>query len=157
MLAWTCRAFQELTPGELYDLLQLRIAVFCVEQNCVYQDADGLDPTAWHLSGRDAEHTLQAYARLVPGGGRFENPSIGRVVTSQAVRRTGCGRALMRQSIQECERLFGEGSIEISAQAYLERFYGELGFVREGESYIEDGIPHLHMVRPMGGGQSNKR
>ena len=39
-------------------------------------------------------------------------------------------------------------AVRISAQCYLERFYRDLGFVPCGETYLEDGIPHVEMLRP---------
>jgi len=44
-----------------------------------------------------------------------------------------------------CEINFEKQEIKISAQAYLEKFYIDLGFERRGEGYIEDGIPHCAM------------
>ena len=40
-----------------------------------------------------------------------------------------------------------EKEILISAQAYLINFYNNLGFVQEGEQYLEDDIPHIKMLK----------
>ena len=146
--SWRCVPFAELTLDELYAALALRQRVFVVEQDCPYLDADGLDAPAWHLLGHDADGTLVAYARLLPGGTRYAVPSVGRVVTAPEVRRTGLGRALMREALDEAARLWGAGEVRLAAQRYLERFYGELGFRPTGDPYLEDGIPHIDMVRP---------
>ncbi len=55
-----------------------------IEQQCIYQDVDGKDPRAHHVSAWDGEH-LVAYARVLPPGVSFDEASIGRVVTLAAV------------------------------------------------------------------------
>jgi ElaA protein len=146
-MTWQERAFAELTVYELYAMLQLRSAVFVVEQACAFQDLDDKDQQARHLLGR-ADGPLLACARLFGPGEYYAEASIGRVVASPACRGTGVGKELMREAIAAVERRWGKGPIRIGAQAYLERFYGSFGFVRDGDNYIEDGIPHLYMVRP---------
>ena len=146
MLNWTVKKFDELTLEELYNILQLRTEVFIVEQNCVYQDPDGKDQFAWHLMAIEDEK-LAAYTRILPPVVSYESPAIGRVVTSSSKRRSGLGRELMRRSIETCEKLFGKTSITLSAQVYLQSFYESLGFIVVGEEYLEDGIPHIKMLR----------
>ncbi|HMO31900.1 MAG TPA: GNAT family N-acetyltransferase [Lacibacter sp.] len=147
---WILKPFTALTPPELYELLRLRNEVFVVEQNCVFQDADNKDQSAWHLLGRDAAGVLQAYCRVLPPGISYREASIGRVVTATAVRNTGAGRELMREAIAACTRLFGPGTLKIGAQLYLEGFYGSFGFVRVSDVYLEDGIEHIEMQRSDG-------
>ena len=140
---WHERSFGELTVGELYAITALRERVFVVEQRCAYLDADGVDPVCrhlWHTAGE----AVRAYLRIVPAGVKFAELSIGRVITAPEARGTGLGRELMARGIAAC----GPVPIRIGAQAHLERFYGELGFVRASEVYDEDGIPHIEMLRP---------
>ncbi|MGE0707280.1 MAG: GNAT family N-acetyltransferase [Planctomycetota bacterium] len=146
--AWRCLPLAALTPHELYRVLDLRTRVFVVEQTCPYRDTDGLDldPGALHLLGERGQ-ALVAYARLLPPGLAYPEPAIGRVVTAPEARRGGLGKALMLRAIEEVEARW-PGPIQIGAQRYLERFYGELGFAPVGEPYLEDGIPHVHMIRP---------
>jgi ElaA protein len=144
-LTWRTIAFDDLSVRELYRILDLRAEVFVVEQNCPYRDTDGLDLVALHLLG-EREGQLLAYARLLAPGRPYEEPSIGRVITSPSARRTGAGKELMRHAVEEVSQRW-PGPIKIGAQCYLERFYGEFGFLPVGESYIEDGIPHMHMIR----------
>lgn len=144
-LRFALKPFDALSPAELYEILALRQRVFVVEQACAYLDCDGKDPAALHLLGRDARGALVAYARLLSPGVSFAEAAIGRVVTDPAARRSGFGRALMNEAIARAREAFG-GPLRIGAQRYLERFYGELGFVADGEPYLEDGIPHTEMV-----------
>ena len=132
---------------EVHDLYEARVGVFIVEQNCVFQDVDGADAASWHLLGRDGGGPLLAYCRLVPAGVKFDEPSIGRVLTTKQGRRTGIGRELMKEAIRRAEALWPGQAIRIGAQRYLDRFYGEFGFVQCSEPYDEDGIMHIQMLR----------
>ena len=143
---WVLKKFDDLTPHQLYAILQLRNAVFVVEQACVFQDADDKDQDSYHLMGFDG-NTLVAYTRLLPPGLAYRQASIGRVVTAQAVRRYGVGKKLMQESINTVYKLFGTGPIKIGAQLYLKRFYEVFGFEQIGEPYLEDGIKHIYMLK----------
>jgi ElaA protein len=146
-LHWTTKPFSALTLAELYALLQLRSEVFVVEQTCAFQDIDGLDQVAHHLLGHTDTGELAAYARLFDAGHSYPQASIGRVVTSPRYRRFGLGRQLLSQALEQCEALFGPQPIKIGAQLYLQAFYESFGFVQQGEGYLEDGIPHIYMLR----------
>ena len=146
-LNWVIKKFDELTPHELYTIMWLRNEVFVVEQNCVYQDADNKDLLSYHLMGWN-QQKLVAYTRILAPGIAFEEASIGRVVTSPSVRRTGIGFELMNRSISKTTELFGNFPIRIGAQLYLQKFYTSLGFEKDSDTYLEDNIPHIEMVRP---------
>ncbi|MDP4606530.1 MAG: GNAT family N-acetyltransferase [Flavobacteriaceae bacterium] len=145
-LHWEVYTWEDLPKDRLYTVLALRSEVFVVEQNCPYQDVDGKDLKALHLLGVQ-NGVLAAYARLFGPGDYFEQASIGRVVTSPTHRGLGQGKQLMKQAIASLEHRWGKTVIHISAQAYLEDFYQGFGFVRSGENYLEDDIPHLKMLR----------
>jgi ElaA protein len=145
-MRWVCKGFPDLTPDELYSILQLRNAVFVVEQNCAFQDADNKDQSAWHCMGWAAGQ-LVAYGRILPAGVSFAEAAIGRIVTSPAVRGSGVGKELMRESIARLHELYGLVPIRIGAQFYLKEFYESFGFVQSGEVYLEDGIEHIEMLR----------
>jgi ElaA protein len=144
-LNWVLKEFDELTTTELYTIMQLRNEVFVVEQNCVYQDADGKDQRSLHFCGWD-RGMLAAYTRIIPPGISYTEPSIGRVVTAAAYRNTGAGRKLMEESIKHTFQRFNARSIRIGAQVYLARFYQSLGFIQSSGEYLEDGIPHIEMI-----------
>ena len=145
MINWLCKKFDDLTPHELYAILQLRNEVFVVEQNCVFQDADNKDQSSFHLMGW-MDDKLVAYTRLVPPGIAYKEPSIGRVVTSPSLRKTGIGRELMERSIEQIIELFGTNPIKLGAQLYLKNFYESLGFIQSSDIYLEDGIEHIEMI-----------
>ena len=146
-LQWQFTCLQDLSVQQLYDVLQLRTEVFVVEQNCVFQDMDGADENAMHLLGMQQEK-LMAYARCFDAGIKFKEASIGRVITHASLRGTGAGHALMRQAMDSMQSLWGMQPIRIGAQARLEKFYQQHGFAVASAPYIEDGIPHIEMLRP---------
>ncbi|HVU84690.1 MAG TPA: GNAT family N-acetyltransferase, partial [Puia sp.] len=121
MITWICKPFSGLTLQELYAILQLRMEVFIVEQNCPFMDCDNKDFKAWHLMGME-NGKLLAYARLIPAGISYRESSIGRVVTSPAARKKGLGKELMKESIERIKLLFNTDTIRIGAQLYLEHF-----------------------------------
>lgn len=139
------KAFDELTLEELYDVLALRTDVFVVEQNCPYPEVDGKDTTCYHLLVKE-DGKLLAYLRILPKGLSFEEASIGRVVVDKDHRGKGLARPMMEAAIAFIMETLGEETIKISAQAYLEEFYGSVGFEAVSEVYLEDGIPHKDMV-----------
>lgn len=143
---WMLKWFNELTPYQLYAILQLRNEVFVVEQNCVFQDADDKDQNCYHLMGFH-ESKLVAYTRIVPSGVIYKEHSIGRVITSPSVRGKGVGKLLMEQSIDTVHNLFGRVPIKIGAQLYLKNFYESFGFEQISDVYLEDGIEHIYMLR----------
>ncbi len=146
MITIQVKKFQELTTIELYDILQLRSEVFVVEQNCVYQDLDGKDIKAMHVIGTKNNEVV-AYTRIFKSGDYFDGANIGRVVVKKIERKHGYGLDIMKASIKVLEEKFNETTIHLSAQTYLKKFYNSLGFKEVGEEYLEDGIPHIGMVR----------
>jgi ElaA protein len=142
---WTWTRFEQLGVQGLYDILALRCRVFVLEQG-PYLDPDGLDMHCWHLEGRDDAGVLQAYLRAVDSGVKYDEPSIGRVITAPEVRGTGLGRTLMREGLARCAAQWPQQPVRISAQARLRAFYIGLGFEPVGDEYLEDDIPHLEML-----------
>ena len=142
---WSCKKFDELTPYELYAIMQLRSEVFVVEQHCVFQDADNKDFNCYHMMCMK-DHKLVAYARIVPPGISYVETSIGRVVTSPSARRNGIGHILMQKTLETIDTLFGKVPVKIGAQLYLKKFYESFGFKQTSDIYIEDDIQHIEML-----------
>jgi ElaA protein len=145
-MEFVIKKFNELSTTELYAILQLRSKVFVVEQDCVYQDMDFKDQKAFHVLGIK-EDKIIAYARIFDSSDYFEKPSIGRIIVKEDQRKFKYGFQLVEVSIHFIEKKFTEKSILISAQKYLTKFYNSLGFVQQGGDYLEDGIPHIKMIR----------
>lgn len=140
------KTFDQLTINELHDLLQLRSQVFVVEQDCVYQDIDGKDKKALHVIGFKDDKVV-AYTRCFKPGIYFEEASIGRVVVDEAYRKFKYGHDIMKASILAIKEQYQTETIKLSAQVYLTRFYESHGFKQIGEGYLEDGIPHIAMIK----------
>ena len=140
------KRFNELSTQELYTVLQLRAEVFVVEQDCVYQDLDNKDLDAYHVLGV-LDTKIVAYARIFKPGDYFLESSIGRIVVKKEFRKFQYGYQLVQNSILFIENNLQQNTILISAQSYLTKFYNSLGFTQIGEEYLEDGIPHIKMLK----------
>lgn len=141
---WHVASFAELTARQLHDLLRLRVDVFVVEQDCAYPELDGRDtePTTEH-HWVEVGGEVAACVRVLEGEGCA---IIGRVSTARGHRGNGYAAQLVQRALDR----IGHRRTEIGAQAYLEGWYSQFGFVRSGEDYVEDGILHLPMVRESG-------
>lgn len=133
--------FHDLTVDELYNILTLRQQIFVVEQQCIYLDNDDLDQISEHVTCY-AKNTLIAYLRIIPANTGKSEIVIGRVVCHEQYRKAGIGKSIMTHAIN----YIGSHPIKIGAQAYLKKFYSELGFKQTSEEYDLDGIPHIDML-----------
>ncbi len=145
-LQWSVYPFAALGTRLFHDILRLRINVFVVEQQCPYPELDGLDREALHIIGQHADGAVVAYARILPPGSDAL-PHVGRVVVGLQERRKGTGRLLMEQVLIALRSQYGSACSALAAQAHLQNFYGELGYVAVSAEYALDGIPHVDMVR----------
>ena len=146
-MTWMCCRFNELSSVQLYDVLQLRAAVFVVEQHCAYQDIDGLDvhPETRHLLHYNESGELLAYLRILAAGVSYPDVAIGRVVTAASARGQGLGHQLIERGMTAAKSLWPEQDLYLSAQAHLQHYYQRYEFVRVTAEYLEDGIPHVGM------------
>lgn len=149
-MLWHLKSFEQLSNLELYKILQLRVDIFVVEQDCAYSELDNKDfvTDALHLFAKDSDE-ICCYLRILPPGTSYPSqPSLGRVVTNQQYRGKGIGHSMLIRANQTLDELWPELSCHISAQSHLEGYYGQHGYVAVGEGYLEDGIPHIGMERP---------
>jgi ElaA protein len=147
VLTYQLKSYEELGVDDLYQILRLRQVVFIVEQHCPYLDCDNLDQKALHLYGINDQLEVVSCARILPPGTSYDNySSIGRIVTSPSIRRTGEGKTLVNKAIEVTIKSYPDHSIKISAQYYLLQFYQSFGFEPIGAIYLEDDIPHIAMV-----------
>ena len=146
MIEWHWYRFDDFSAQQLYSVLAGRVAVFVVEQNCPYQELDNLDQSAFHLVGWSGDRVV-SYLRLFPPGLKSVETSLGRVMTEKQQRRKGYGRTALEKALELIEIRYPNSPVRISAQAYLEGFYQEYGFKRCSEEFLEDGIPHIEMLR----------
>lgn len=147
IINWQFFDFHDLSKFQLHEIMKFRQAIFIVEQDCPYQDADEKDKDSFHLLGFDESQQLVAYLRLVKEGISYDEISFGRIATHLSVRGKGVGKDLMEEGIRQANNLYGKPQIRISAQSYLVPFYKAFNFKSTGKEYLEDDIPHTEMLR----------
>jgi ElaA protein len=138
---------KDLDAATLYELLKLRVEVFVVEQATPYPELDGRDLLAEtrHFWLENAEGQVISTLRLMeehPAGQKLFR--IGRVCTKRNDRDRGHAARLLQAALAEV----GDYPCHINAQTYLADMYGRHGFVRDGEEFLDDGIPHVPLVKP---------
>ncbi|MTI71945.1 MAG: GNAT family N-acetyltransferase [Firmicutes bacterium] len=139
------KKYNDLTLDELYDILKIRTDIFVVEQNCPYPECDGKDKFSYHVIGKKNNEII-AYLRILPKGISYKEVSIGRVLVKKDHRGLELGKQIMKKAIKFIKEELKENFIRISAQKYLLNFYKSLGFTKESEVYLEDGIEHIEML-----------
>jgi ElaA protein len=144
-MKWTNHKFEELSGREVYEMLKLRVDVFIVEQNCAYHEVDGYDYDSIHIFCLD-EVGVAAYARLLPTGVKYPEPSIGRVIVRPDKRGTGLAHELMRRSVNYITTEWQPEKIRLQAQHHLADFYGKHQFKAVSDPYSDGGIPHIDMI-----------
>ena len=145
---WLCKHHDDLGKEQLYAILELRSEVFVVEQKCAYQDVDGQDLSGdtLHVMGWQ-DDKLVAYARLLDPESQGGDVVIGRVIIAPQGRGQKLGHRLLEVALESIEEYWSGQPIFMSAQAHLQSFYEQHGFRAEGETYLEDDIPHIGMRR----------
>ncbi|MCR8659658.1 GNAT family N-acetyltransferase [Paenibacillus endoradicis] len=144
-MEWSIKHFSQLSNVEVYEIIKLRTDVFVVEQQSIYADCDNKDLEAFHLQLRDEAGQLLGYLRLLNQGVSYKTYSIGRVIITPPLRRSGFGEQMLQRAIAFIASHWQGDAITISAQQQLTRFYERVGFVVESDPYIEDGIYHIQM------------
>ena len=140
----TIKHFDELNAQELFEIYRSRVAVFVVEQNCPYQEVDEADRRAYHIALRE-NGELVAYLRVVEQNVLRDEVTIGRVLSLQ--RRKGYASRLLAEGIRVAEEKLNADAIVIEAQTYAMPLYEKAGFIPVSEEFLEDGIPHVRMLR----------
>ncbi|AZB31424.1 MULTISPECIES: GNAT family N-acetyltransferase [Chryseobacterium] len=146
-IVWKIKSFEELTTSELYEIIKARVDVFVVEQDTPYPDLDGYDQKALHLWAEQEDKTVLAYCRIFDRGIKYNETSIGRVLTTEKARGKNLGKQLIQYAVETIENRFKTSEVRISAQDYLLRFYSGFGFTATEKKYLEDNIPHTEMFR----------
>lgn len=146
-LHFSWKVFADLTGDEVYAMLRLRQDVFVVEQNCVFPDIDGRDHSAEHLLVTSGSGRLAGYCRLLGPTGSDGCVSVGRLLTSSAIRGRGLGHQILHLAVRRAADKFASLPIRVAAQSHLVGFYQQHGFTIAGDEYVEDGIPHTDLVR----------
>ena len=137
------KRFEELSLEELYEIIKIRVSIFCLEQNCLYQDLDDKDKKAYHVYIKENDK-IKAYLRVLDKGISFDEISIGRVLTTE--RGMGFGNVILREGIRVAKEMMNADKIKIEAQLYAKGYYEKFGFKQISDEFLEDGIPHIKMI-----------
>lgn len=143
---WKIKTFDQLSVEELYQIIRLRIEVFILEQEAPYQDCDNYDQKALHIWA-EIDGEIAAYCRLFNKGIKYNEASLGRVISNPKYRGQQLGKRLLHLSLETIKTRFNNPDIQISAQNYLLPFYSSYGFQAFGATYLEDNLPHTAMIR----------
>ncbi|MBR3354803.1 MAG: GNAT family N-acetyltransferase [Oscillospiraceae bacterium] len=137
------KRFSELSTDELYSILELRVAVFVVEQECPYAEVDGLDREAVHV-WLEEDGKILAYLRVMDRGVESEYVSLGRLLAAR--RKEGLGSRVLSEGIRVAKECFGADKIYLEAQVYAKGLYEKQGFRAVSDEFPLDGIPHVKML-----------
>lgn len=144
-ITWLCMPFESLSAQQVYDMLRLRIDVFGLEQNCLYQDLDNKDAQAWHVMAYQGGRMV-ATARLFNRGVVHAHASLGRVLVVPELRGQGFGHRLVAYAMGQLWAQWGEQAIKINAQTHLQAFYEQHGFAVCGDTFNDHGVMHVPML-----------
>lgn len=139
-------AIRTANPQEWQNIQEIRRVVF--------QEEQGVDP-ALEFDGKDeVAQQMIAYLDTQPVGTariRYldaETAKIERLAVLSIARGQGIGKRLMQKAIElATEKKMQE--VVIHAQAYIKALYQQLGFIQEGETFDEAGIPHVKMRKKL--------
>jgi predicted GNAT family N-acyltransferase len=123
------------------DAQAVRYEVFVIEQKVpVELEWDDMDRVCLHALAHDEQGNALGTGRLLPDG------HIGRMAVRKTARGAGIGGAMLEALIAHAQQR-GDRAVLLNAQTHAEAFYRRYGFVREGEEFMEAGIPHISMRR----------
>ncbi|AIF42354.1 GNAT family N-acetyltransferase [Virgibacillus sp. SK37] len=144
-MEWCLKGFSDLTNEDLYALMKARVDIFVVEQECVYPELDDYDQQSMHYFLKINDQ-IAAYVRILPANTKYKEVSIGRVLVVKKFRGNGYATQIIQKAIDYINKEWKERKIKIQAQAHLRNFYGQLGFKKISEVYLDDNIPHIDMI-----------
>ena len=128
----------------------VRDEVFVCEQQCPIElEFDELEESALHYIYTDDNGGIIGCCRLTVSE---KGVKLGRIAVLKHLRGNNYGFEIVKNAIEEakkvCEELgkpYPETPIYLNAQTYAIGFYLKLGFVEEGDVFIEANLPHMKM------------
>jgi len=132
--------------GEMEQLLELRHEVFCREQGVPeHEETDGRDHDAVHLVAVREGRVIATCRVLLVG----PTAQLSRLAVASAERRRGIATALLEAAEDEA-RAGGGRRLVLHAQTYARELYDRVGYRARGRTFIEAGIEHIAMEKPLG-------
>ncbi len=125
----------------------LRRDVFETEQNIPRPlDRDPFDFNADHVVVFDEKGTCVGTGRIVRMDAR--TAQVGRMAVAKDVRKTGVG-ALVLEALERMAAMRGLTDLVVASQLPAEAFYANRGFARQGEPFLDQGVPHVMMKKTL--------
>lgn len=122
---------------------KVRYDVFVLEQKVPLElEWDDMDAHCVHALVTDEAGAPMATGRLLPDG------HIGRMAVLDRARGAGIGGRIL-EALVDAARARGDAAVMLNAQIHAESFYARYGFVREGDEFMEAGIVHIGMRKPL--------
>lgn len=122
---------------------KIRSEVFVKEQG-FYDEYDEFDDIAKHMvvySNEEPISTCRIYYNS-----EKESYIIGRVAVLKEWRGKNIGRRILNAA-EEYIRENGGKSVMLSGQVRVAGFYEKLGYIKQGETYLDEGCPHIWMKK----------
>lgn len=127
------------------EIRDLRVRTFVIGRGVPEEiELDGKDPYLLHFCIYDDDKLL-AYLRAEDIGDMLH---IGRVCVEESLRNQGLGRRLLDFLFQYAKDN-GFSAVELSAVDTAVGFYERIGFIAEGDYYLETGVPHIYMKKEL--------
>ena len=145
-MEWKIKDFKHLSVEELYNILELRNKVFIVEEEYLYQDLDEKDINAFHLYCIN-ENKIIVVLRILKKETSYSGIYIGRVAVDEEYRRLGLGKKAVEKAIKFIQYKYGKELVKVSVQVHVRDFYKALGFKEVSDTYLEEDIPHIKMIK----------
>lgn len=124
------------------DIHRIRESVFVAEQAVTpEQEWDSEDDSALHFLAETGGFAIGT-ARLSAEG------YIGRLSVLKDWRGLHVGDALMQAVIAQAQGR-GIGALKLTAQVHATAFYQRFGFEVVSDEFVEAGLPHVDMLRPV--------
>ena len=131
--------------SEVDQALALREQVFCVEQGVeLAADRDGLDDQAIQIVAVEDGRVIGTCRVLVDDG----VGKLGRMAVATPSRGRGLGTEILAAA-ERSAREAGAHHMRLHAQRYVEHLYAAAGYTPYGEPFVEEGIPHVSMEKPL--------
>lgn len=146
-LTYDIRHYNELSLDEFHDIISLRMEVFGIEQEAIYNDLDGYDKFCHHLIVSSSDTKIIGTARILPPDLKYPEASFGRIVVAKPFRKNGIGHTIVKMILDFINQEYPEDSIKISAMKYLANFYASYGFKQNSDIYLDCGIEHIDMIK----------
>jgi len=135
------------TDADLDAGYALRRDVFEVEQNIPRPlDRDPYDYAADHVVAVDDSGRCVGTGRVVRMDAR--TCQVGRMAVAGSQRKHGVGAAVL-DALERMASMRGWTEIIVHSQLPSESFYRNRGYVREGEPFLDQGVPHVLMRKKL--------